>query len=209
LNSLLREFGCRLPKHGLADGLGDFLDGHPGGEGLEYHALDRLGENAEELQRDRICDDFENAFDAAVANGDFLEWEEVYPGAKYGTLKQEVDRLWADGKVVFFDMDVEGALRLKRQFGDQALAVYIEAPSMEILEQRLRNRGTDTEEKIQIRLGKAALEAQRAPQFDVRIVNDELDRATEALRSAVDAFLTDSGLDGDSATDSSSAVQPA
>jgi guanylate kinase len=80
---------------------------------------------------------------------------------------------------------------------------------MEILEQRLRNRGTDTEEKIQIRLGKAALEAQRAPQFDVRIVNDELDRATEALRSAVDAFLTDSGLDGDSATDSSSAVQPA
>jgi guanylate kinase len=150
-----------------------------------------------------------DAFDAAVANGDFLEWEEVYPGAKYGTLKQEVDRLWADGKVVFFDMDVEGALRLKRQFGDQALAVYIEAPSMEILEQRLRNRGTDTEEKIQIRLGKAALEAQRAPQFDVRIVNDELDRATEALRSAVDAFLTDSGLDGDSATDSSSAVQPA
>jgi guanylate kinase len=150
-----------------------------------------------------------DAFDAAVANGDFLEWEEVYPGAKYGTLKQEVDRLWADGKVVFFDMDVEGALRLKRQFGEQALAVYIEAPSMEILEQRLRNRGTDTEEKIQIRLGKAALEAQRAPLFDVRIVNDELDRATQALRSAVDAFLTDSGLDRDSASDSSSAAQPA
>lgn len=128
-------------------------------------------------------------FQEAVAAGRFLEWEEVYPGACYGTLREEVERLWAAGKVVFFDIDVEGALRLKSMFGEQALAVYIEAPSMEILEARLRQRGTDTEEKIQIRLGKAGKEALRAPLFDVRVINDDLDRATHALRAAVEHFV--------------------
>ena len=163
------------------------LDGHPefafsvsatsrAPRGREEHGVDYYFLSPEE-------------FDAGVAAGDFLEWEEVYPGARYGTLRSEVERLWAEGKVVFFDVDVEGALRLKKKFGGDALAVYIEAPSLEILEQRLRQRGTDTEEKIQIRLGKAGREALRAPHFDVRLVNDELDRATGELKAVVDAFI--------------------
>ena len=163
------------------------LDGHPefafsvsatsrAPRGREEHGVDYYFLSPEE-------------FDAGVAAGDFLEWEEVYPGARYGTLRSEVERLWAEGKVVFFDVDVEGALRLKKKFGGDALAVYIEAPSLAILEQRLRQRGTDTEEKIQIRLGKAGREALRAPHFDVRLVNDELDRATGELKAVVDAFV--------------------
>jgi len=163
------------------------LDGHPE-YAFSVSATSRAPRGREEHGVDYYFLSPEQ-FEAAVAAGDFLEWEEVYPGARYGTLRSEVERLWAKGKVVFFDVDVEGALRLKKKFGGDALAVYIEAPSLAILEQRLRQRGTDTEEKIQIRLGKAGREALRAPHFDVRLVNDELDRATGELKAVVDAFI--------------------
>ena len=120
---------------------------------------------------------------------EFLEWEEVYPGTYYGTLRSEVERLWAQGMVVFFDIDVEGALRLKKNFGDAALAVYIQAPSRLELERRLRTRGSDSEEKIQIRLQKAAQEARRAPLFDAVVVNDTVERASAELNDIVNAFL--------------------
>lgn len=173
------------------------LDGHPN-FAFSVSATSRAPRGREEHGVDYYFLSPEE-FDAAVAAGDFLEWEEVYPGTRYGTLRSEVGRLWADGKVVFFDVDVEGALRLKKKFGNDALAVYIQAPSLALLKQRLRQRGTDTEEKIQIRLGKAEREALRAPHFDVRIVNDELDRATAELKNVVDAFVRTSTQPGNSA----------
>lgn len=121
-------------------------------------------------------------FKVRVAQDELLEWEEVYSGAYYGTLRAEVERIWSEGKVVVFDIDVVGALNLKKQFGDRALALFVQAPSLEILEQRLRGRGTDSEEKIQQRVAKATIEMARAPEFDKVVVNDNLNTAkTEAL----------------------------
>ena len=121
-------------------------------------------------------------FKVRVAQDELLEWEEVYSGTYYGTLRAEVERIWSEGKVVVFDIDVVGALNLKKQFGDRALALFVQAPSLEILEQRLRGRGTDSEEKIQQRVAKATIEMARAPEFDKVVVNDNLNTAkTEAL----------------------------
>jgi len=128
-------------------------------------------------------------FKVRVAQNELLEWEEVYSGTYYGTLRTEVERIWSEGKVVVFDIDVVGALNLKKQFGDRALALFVQAPSVEILEQRLRGRGTDSEEKIQQRVAKATIEMARAPEFDKVVVNDDLDTAKAEALAILKDFL--------------------
>lgn len=130
-------------------------------------------------------------FKLRAENGEFLEWEEVYNGTKYGTLKREVDRIWAVGKHVIFDIDVVGGLNLKKQFPKRALAVYVQVPHIADLERRLRNRGTDSDEKIEMRLRKAQEEAKRAPEFDVVIVNDDLDRVKQEALKIVSEFINE------------------
>lgn len=128
-------------------------------------------------------------FKQHVANGDFLEWEEVYEGTCYGTLKSEAERIWSNGHVIVFDVDVNGGKNLKQYFGDQALSIFVMPPSMAVLEQRLRNRGTESEESINKRLGRSAKELEESPNFDVTIVNDDLSTAVEETRRIVDDFL--------------------
>ncbi|MGB0349435.1 MAG: guanylate kinase [Schleiferiaceae bacterium] len=128
-------------------------------------------------------------FKARVAQDELLEWEEVYAGTYYGTLRTEVERIWSEGKVVVFDIDVVGALNLKKQFGNRALALFVQAPSVEILEQRLRGRGTDSEEKIQQRVAKATIEMARAPEFDKVVVNDDLNTAKVEALAILKDFL--------------------
>ena len=124
-----------------------------------------------------------------IDNGDFLEWEEVYEGTCYGTLKSEPERIWADGNVIVFDVDVNGGKNLKRYFGDKALSIFVMPPSIEVLEQRLRNRGTESEESIAKRLGRSAKELQESNHFDVTIINDDLETAVEETRRTVAEFL--------------------
>ena len=128
-------------------------------------------------------------FKRRVDAGDFLEWEEVYQGTCYGTLKSEIERIWAAGRVIVFDVDVNGGSNIKRYFGGDALSVFVMPPSLEVLEQRLRSRGTDSEEAIVKRLARSAEELKRAPQFDVTIVNDDLGRAVGEARRVIERFL--------------------
>lgn len=119
----------------------------------------------------------------------FVEWEEVYPGRFYGTLKHELDRIWKAGRHPVFDVDVVGGLDLKEIFGPNALALFIAPPSLNSLEERLRARGTETPGSLAVRMAKAGQEMTYAPRFDATVVNDHLERAcAEALRS-VSAFL--------------------
>jgi len=119
----------------------------------------------------------------------FLEWEEVYQGTCYGTLKSEIDRIWNSGKVIVFDVDVNGGRNIKRYFGNDALSIFVMPPSLEVLEQRLRSRGTDSEESIAKRLGRSAEELKQSSYFDVTIVNDDLQRAVEETRKVIENFL--------------------
>jgi guanylate kinase len=113
----------------------------------------------------------------------FVEWEEVYPGAYYGTLKSEIERIWASGKHVIFDVDVKGGLALKNYYKERALAVFVKVPSLEILEDRLRSRGTETEESLSKRIFKMKFEWAFQDKFDVILVNDQLaDAVREAQR---------------------------
>ena len=128
-------------------------------------------------------------FTNAVNNNEFLEWEEVYHGNKYGTLRKEVERLWNEGKHVIFDIDVEGGLNLKKQFGDKALSVFVKAPNIVELENRLRNRKTETEDKIKQRIDKAHHELGRADEFDEIIVNSDLASAKSEAEKIVAGFL--------------------
>ena len=125
-----------------------------------------------------------------VEAGDFLEWEEVYQGTCYGTLISETERIWNEGKVIVFDVDVNGGRNIKRHFGDDALSIFVMPPSIEVLEQRLRSRGTDSEESIAKRLARSAEELKQAGNFDVTIVNDDLQRAVDETRSVIDRFLS-------------------
>lgn len=131
----------------------------------------------------------ENSFREKIAENAFLEYEEVYEGTFYGTLRSEVDRLWKTGKTVLFDIDVVGGLIVKRQYPDQCLALFIQPPSLSELEKRLRGRGTDNEKKIKERLTKATKELDLANQFDKVIVNDDLETAKEEVGKAVHDFL--------------------
>lgn len=128
-------------------------------------------------------------FQKEIAREAFLEWEEVYPGLYYGTLRAEVERLWEGGKQVIFDIDVVGGLNLKQQFGKNALALFVQPPSLAILEERLRNRGTESEEKLQMRLAKAEQEMATASSFDHIILNDNLEVAVNEALQLVKRFL--------------------
>jgi guanylate kinase len=128
-------------------------------------------------------------FKTKVNNGEFLEWEEVYAGTHYGTLKSEVEGIWSKGKAVLFDIDVEGGLNLKNQFGDQALAIFVMPPSIKILEERLHLRSTDSKESIARRIAKAEKELKTAELFDVFILNEDLKVACERAEELVREFL--------------------
>lgn len=128
-------------------------------------------------------------FQQRVAEEAFLEWEEVYPGQCYGTLKSEVEKSWEDGNAVGFDIDVVGGKNLKAQFGEQALALFIQAPSIEELERRLVARGTDSPEKIKLRIEKASWEMNQSEYFDHIIINDDLDRAKAEAKKLLVDFL--------------------
>ena len=130
-------------------------------------------------------------FRLLVRDDKFVEFEEVYPDRFYGTLKAEVNRIWARGNVIIFDVDVKGGVNLKKYFGDQALSVFIQAPSVEVLRQRLVGRGTDSAEDIEKRVAKAAEEMTYAPQFDKVLINDDLATALAEADAMVDAFLAD------------------
>ena len=130
-------------------------------------------------------------FRKLIAEDAFVEYEEVYRDRFYGTLKSEVERIWAAGHVILFDVDVKGGANLKRYFGDKALSVLIVPPSLEVLEQRLRARATDSEEAIRERLDKAASELDFAHgRFDIELVNDRLEDTLAKATSIVGAFLS-------------------
>lgn len=121
--------------------------------------------------------------------GDFLEWEEVYRDNFYGTLKSEIERLWAEGKNVIFDIDVVGGLHIKQKFPERTLAVFLEPPSVDELKIRLKKRGMESEDKINMRIAKASVEMATAPQFDKIIKNYDLKKALQEAYSVVADFL--------------------
>lgn len=129
-------------------------------------------------------------FRSMIAEDKFVEHEEVYAGSYYGTLKSEVDRIWAKGNTIIFDIDVQGGVNLKRIFGEQAFSVFIQAPSVEVLRERLIGRGTDTPEAIEKRIAKAASEMEFADgKFDYKLINDDLETAFAEAESVVGSFL--------------------
>ena len=132
----------------------------------------------------------ENEFRQKIENDEFLEWEEVYRGIFYGTLKSEVARIRETGKNVIFDVDVVGGVNIKKYYGKDALAIFIEPPSLEELKSRLTKRSTETEEKIGVRIAKAEKELEFANRFDVVIVNEKLPDALADAENAVATFLS-------------------
>ncbi|MBI3134903.1 MAG: guanylate kinase [Bacteroidetes bacterium] len=130
-------------------------------------------------------------FRKKIANDEFVEWQEVYANNFYGTLKSEIEKNWAAGKTVVFDVDAEGGINLKKIFGKNALSVFIKPPSLFVLEQRLRNRRTETEENIRMRIEKANRELSRADQFDYILLNDNLEKACLEARQKVLEFIAE------------------
>jgi guanylate kinase len=128
-------------------------------------------------------------FKKRIENDEFVEWEEVYKDLYYGTLKSELERIWANGQNVLFDVDVKGGISLKKIFGNKSIAIFIMPPSVGELENRLIKRGTDTPEKIRIRVEKARQEMELANQFDMVIVNHQLDKAKEEAVKILTSFL--------------------
>lgn len=128
-------------------------------------------------------------FKKHIKNEDFLEWEEVYRDMFYGTLKSEVERLWAEGKNVIFDIDVVGGLRIKKKFPAETLAVFVKPPSVDELKIRLKKRSTESEERINMRIAKASIELATAPQFDEVIKNYDLDTALQEAYTLVSNFV--------------------
>ncbi|MCY7349288.1 MAG: guanylate kinase [Cytophagaceae bacterium] len=125
---------------------------------------------------------------------EFVEWEEVYPGAYYGTLKSEIERVWEQGKHVIFDVDVRGGLSIKEHYGDRALAIFVKVPSEGELAQRLRGRGTETEDSLSRRLFKVKFEMSFQDEFDVVLVNDDLETALAKAQKLADNFLQNSTI---------------
>ncbi|WP_396636039.1 guanylate kinase [Maribacter sp. R77961] len=134
-------------------------------------------------------------FKKHIKNDDFLEWEEVYRDNFYGTLKSEVERLWAEGKNVIFDIDVAGGLRIKKKFPEQTLAVFVKPPSVDELKIRLKKRSTETDDKINMRIAKASVELATAPQFDSIIKNYDLEIALKEAEELVADFVNKKGTE--------------
>ena len=124
-----------------------------------------------------------------IAKKQFVEFEEVYSGTFYGTLRTEIERIWAKGKTVIFDIDVEGGLHLKRKYDGQAMAIFVQPPSLAVLKERLVGRGTDSEEKLKERFIKAEKELNYAPKFDIILKNHELQTACKEAEELVKDFL--------------------
>jgi len=124
-----------------------------------------------------------------IAKKQFVEFEEVYSGTFYGTLREEIERIWESGKTVIFDIDVEGGLHLKRKYEEQALAIFVQPPSLEVLKQRLTGRGTDSAEKLNERFIKAEKELNYAPKFDIILKNYDLDTACAEAEKLVTDFI--------------------
>ncbi|HAW52519.1 MAG TPA: guanylate kinase [Flavobacteriales bacterium] len=129
-------------------------------------------------------------FKRRIDRDEFIEWEEVYQDQFYGTLKSEIDRIWRKGKHVIFDVDVKGGLSLTRYFKENALAIFVKAPSVEALERRLRSRGTETDEKIARRLAKASQELDYAKWFDLLLLNDNFETACKEAEIMVNTFIS-------------------
>ncbi len=140
-------------------------------DGVDYHFLS----NDEFLQR--------------AERGEFVEWEEVYAGTCYGTLRSELERIWSKGNVILFDVDVLGGIRLKEIFGDAACSIFIMPPSVETLRERLVGRATDALEVIEKRVAKAEFEISKSPQFDAVVINDDLSEAVSQTESVIINFL--------------------
>ena len=128
-------------------------------------------------------------FKSKIDNNEFVEWEEVYPGNFYGTLKMEVERIWAEGKHVIFDVDVKGGLSLKEYFKEKALAVFVKVPSIEVLKERLNDRGTETNDSLSQRLFKARFEMGFEEKFDVTLVNEKLKESLEKADQLYISFI--------------------
>jgi guanylate kinase len=128
-------------------------------------------------------------FKRKIDNDEFVEWEEVYNGTHYGTLNNELERIWSLGKHVIFDIDVQGGLNLKKQFGDRALAIFVKPPSVKELENRLQQRGSESQESLNMRIEKAEHELSFAPLFDKTIVNDDLEQAILESQKHINQFL--------------------
>lgn len=129
-------------------------------------------------------------FEQKILDQEFIEWEEVYSGTKYGTLKKEIDRIWEQGKHVIFDVDVVGGLNLKKYFGESALSVFVLPPSVKALRERLIGRGTETDATLMKRVDKAEKELMRAKEFEVIILNDHLENALQESERIVADFLS-------------------
>ncbi|GAB4009446.1 guanylate kinase [Spirosoma migulaei] len=128
-------------------------------------------------------------FKHKIDDNEFVEWEEVYTGAFYGTLKSEIERVWSTGKHVLFDVDVQGGLKLKNFYGDKALAVFVKVPDEETLRQRLIGRGSETEESLSRRLFKVHFEMSFQDRFDVILMNDDLETSLQKAQKLVDDFI--------------------
>lgn len=128
-------------------------------------------------------------FQNHITNDDFIEWEEVYEGNFYGTLKSEIERIWSEGKHVIFDVDVKGGINLKKYFGDAGLAVFVKVPNLDVLTERLTDRGTEDEASLSRRLYKAKFEMGFADQFDVTLINEKLETALTEAKNLVTDFL--------------------
>lgn len=128
-------------------------------------------------------------FKQKIAAGEFVEYEEVYPGQFYGTLKKEVERIWNNRKVVLFDIDVKGAINLKKQFGDDCLTIFIAPPSKQSLENRLKNRNTEDAQSLKTRLKRSEEELAMGPQFDKQVVNHDFDTAYMRVKNHIINFL--------------------
>lgn len=159
-------------------------------EGLEFSvsATSRAPRGVEQNGKDYYFLSGEE-FDQKIAEDAFVEWEEVYAGTKYGTLRSELERIWAKGHTIIFDVDVKGGVRLKEIFGSQALSIFIMPPSIEELRNRLVGRATDSPEKIELRVAKAGEELTYAERFDRVIVNDDLEEAVAGVRKVVEEFI--------------------
>ncbi|GAB3922895.1 guanylate kinase [Mucilaginibacter myungsuensis] len=125
-----------------------------------------------------------------IAKKQFVEFEEVYSGTFYGTLREEIERIWSTGKTVIFDIDVEGGLHLKRKYDGQAMAIFVQPPSLDVLKQRLSGRGTDSPQKLLERFDKAEKELNYAPKFDIILKNHDLETACNEAEALVRSFLT-------------------
>ncbi len=128
-------------------------------------------------------------FQNKIEENAFLEWEEVYSNQYYGTLKSEVERIWKEGKAVIFDVDVVGGLNIKKQYPSECLSIFIMPPSVDVLRERLSGRGSESEEKIEIRLNKAEEEISRNQEFDAVILNDDFEIACEETMEVISNFI--------------------